>query len=1064
DAVRKANETYDDALQAMTASSGNKDIIIKAYQLRQNGDVADLGVVEAAKREYDTSYTIEAETSGPIVFAATPNLYATDSPEGVNFTVEYYAYIDDFDYYTYTKDKGINSGDINTKDGKKVLEAFDTSKRSDDNNEKTLPKNGKNNHRIAYYLEETSITPTFKHNTNYYKAKTNEKLHPIYLGQSYNVANYSRSGDVNILANSTSYYPTEIQVYDGDTPRGSYNIADKNKTFAQLVENMAFEEIKALSNGFRFTTDKTKDGEFVSGNSGPKYIYVTNNTKIKFIFDEIQQDTAKMSSTLYDYDITDGGVYTNTSGTVANKSTWYSGYSRYIYTNRKGINSVKNYDATGSSRTNFGFGTGNVASGLSGEIWNNYTINAYNRDGYNNRGCTFGLITGFDSNLNPIFADGISAPTLFGQSNVSGKTIYNDVDLNFDKSGDCYTLSSVSSDTYSKISADNLQYFAEPKNGGGTILTNNFFPLDNMVDNNDSHDVLFGDNTKGGRNIYGAGYSNVPPSDDFSDHNSYFGMAYQIKFTLADNYTGPLNYLFYGDDDMWVFLDDQLICDIGGIHSSVGEYVDLWEYLGGVPTGTRDTISTKSTTHTLTFFYTERGASGSCCYMRYTLPSVMSVSTEKSDNSTLKIEKVVEDTGAKIIEEKNSQKYTLNYGTNGNGNGIITAENKVDEEYVSVNTGSIVKKESTLRFTISPDDESEFTKLTKNGKTVSLKDNSDLVKNINGTYTYKTTATGDNNETNIVATFTSKNATKHTVTYGVDATNSKGANGTITATVDSTPVESEDNVIENKTIVFTVTPNATSEVKEIKVNNNTISLTDDKAVSKDENGVYTYTTTVTENIDFKVVFTKAEPEDVDPSQLLTKNIYLNVRNINNDTPEYYAWVWGYDDTGKFAPHFQKMELASNYTDEYLNNKNIYVLKLNYVKGQRVPSNFLFTRVNPEKADVIDTLIADPEQDVLEGWDDGNYDNEVIWSKTEDYTNFTDYNGIGSQPNYFETQFRDYTNQPQQLFMDWKYQGNISDKSVYFNEAKRYYFDISQIKEDGKRYFAYVWSDEHSNSG
>lgn len=1066
-AVGKANETYDGALRAMTASSGNKDIVIKAYQLRENGDVADLGAIEAAKREYNTSYTVEAETSGPIVFAATPNLYTTAAQEGVNFTVGYYGYIDDFDFYTYTKDKGINSANIYRLNNQRVLEAFDTSKRSAEGDGKTLPKNGQNNHRIVYYLESATGAPTpeFNHNTGYYKAKVKETLHQLYLDQSYNVANYSRSGDVNLLANSTSYYPTEIEVYDGDTLRDTYRIAEQNKTSAQL-ENVYFEDIQALCNGFRFTTDASKDGTYVSGDSGPRYIYVTNDTKINFIFDEIQQGEATMSSTLYDYDISDGAVYSNTSGAIVNKSTWYGNNTRYIYTYRNGINTIKNYDLFSNSPAQFGFGNANTAAGIGGEKWNNCTINAANREIYNNKFCTFGLVTGFDSNMNLIFADGITAPSLFGQSEVTGKTIYNDVDLIFEKTGDCHVLSSVSSDEYD-ISASNLQYFAEPANGDGKILTNNFFPLDNMVHNDDSHDVKFGNNTDNNRRTYGKDEngntvtSAVPLSDDNSDHNSYFGMSYQIKFTLSDNYTGPLNYLFYGDDDMWVFLDDQLICDIGGVHSSVGEYVDLWEYLGGVPEGVRDTLSTKSTTHTLTFFYTERGASGSCCYMRYTLPSVMSVSTEKSDNSTLKIEKTVEDPGAKIIEQINSQKYTLSYSQNGTGNGTITAENVVDDEFTSVNTGSIVKKDSTLRFTIEPDNDSEFTKLTRNGKTISLRDNSDLVDNGNGTYTYTTKATGDNSKTSVVVTFTSKNAPKHTVTYGVDVANSKGANGTIAAIVESTPVDSGDEVIENKTIVFTVTPNATSEVKEIKVDNNTISLTDNEAVSKDENGVYTYTATVIKDIDLKVVFTKAEPEDVDPSKLLTKNIYFNVRNINNENPKYYAWVWGYDDTGKFVEHFQKMEPASKYSDDYLNNEDIYVLKLNYVKGQKVPSNFLFTRVNPDKANEIDALIADPEKDVLQGWGDYDVDNGTIWNKTEDYTNFTDYDGTGSQPNYFEAQFHDYQNEDQKILMDWKYQGNISDKSVYFNGVKRYYFDVSQVKEDGKRFFAYVWSDEYN---
>lgn len=61
---------------------------------------------------------------------------------------------------------------------------------------------------------------------------------------------------------------------------------------------------------------------------------------------------------------------------------------------------------------------------------------------------------------------------------------------------------------------------------------------------------------------------------------------------------------------MWVFLDDRLVCDIGGVHSAVGEYVNLWDYLTPGQPGT----------HTLTFFYTERGASGSTCYMNFTRP------------------------------------------------------------------------------------------------------------------------------------------------------------------------------------------------------------------------------------------------------------------------------------------------------------------------------------------------------------------------------------------------------------------------------------------------------------
>ncbi len=138
----------------------------------------------------------------------------------------------------------------------------------------------------------------------------------------------------------------------------------------------------------------------------------------------------------------------------------------------------------------------------------------------------------------------------------------------------------------------------------------------------------------------------LPVSDDGLDHNSYFGMQYAVEFTLPADYVGPLNYYFFGDDDMWVFLDGQLVCDIGGVHSSVGEYVDLWDYV---------TQGVQST-HTLSFYYTERGASGSTCYMRFTLPSVTSATTVQ-DTGTLRVEKEVSGTSADASEQF---EFTLN--------------------------------------------------------------------------------------------------------------------------------------------------------------------------------------------------------------------------------------------------------------------------------------------------------------------------------------------------------------------------------------------------------------------
>ena len=148
--------------------------------------------------------------------------------------------------------------------------------------------------------------------------------------------------------------------------------------------------------------------------------------------------------------------------------------------------------------------------------------------------------------------------------------------------------------------------------------------------------------------------SAFPGSDDGNNHNCFFGMQYAVKFTLTADYVGPLEYYFFGDDDMWVFLDDKLVCDIGGVHSSVGEYVNLWDYL-------EKENRTESETHTLTFFYTERGASGSTCYMNFTLPSVSGVNIEQK-TSDLEVRKQV------VGQDESGQDFEFNirfYDQNG---------------------------------------------------------------------------------------------------------------------------------------------------------------------------------------------------------------------------------------------------------------------------------------------------------------------------------------------------------------------------------------------------------------
>ena len=74
---------------------------------------------------------------------------------------------------------------------------------------------------------------------------------------------------------------------------------------------------------------------------------------------------------------------------------------------------------------------------------------------------------------------------------------------------------------------------------------------------------------------------------------------------------------------------------------TAGEHVNLWDYLQDEKDARQREGSTETIRHKLSVFYTERGASGSTCYMRFTLPSVSSIPYSRSYGN-LRIDKDVD--------------------------------------------------------------------------------------------------------------------------------------------------------------------------------------------------------------------------------------------------------------------------------------------------------------------------------------------------------------------------------------------------------------------------------------
>lgn len=147
----------------------------------------------------------------------------------------------------------------------------------------------------------------------------------------------------------------------------------------------------------------------------------------------------------------------------------------------------------------------------------------------------------------------------------------------------------------------------------------------------------------------------------------HFGMRTTIPFTMTangkmnpnDDTSKDITFSFSGDDDVWIFIDGQLVIDLGGIHNRLDATINFAEntwsisesntsnvavadcngasisgtiFNVGSTTGTlnqtRETFAAKDS-HELTIFYLERGAGSSNCKIEFNLPMKDSVSVHK---------------------------------------------------------------------------------------------------------------------------------------------------------------------------------------------------------------------------------------------------------------------------------------------------------------------------------------------------------------------------------------------------------------------------------------------------
>ena len=281
----------------------------------------------------------------------------------------------------------------------------------------------------------------------------------------------------------------------------------------------------------------------------------------------------------------------------------------------------------------------------------------------------------------------------------------------------------------------------------------------------------------------GDGYGFFPfnqyAGNHFIKYNYGYGAKLQFDFTLTEDgrivvghddngneQTVPIRFFFSGDDDVWVFIDDQLVLDVGGAHAkaqgllefgedkssgrnTVTSYVSnikasnnkesnklYYESLGGNTKNVtfngknypfnweskKPMTLTKNTKHTLTMYYMERGM----------WESNMAVAFNFPDHNELQVEKQVDATGVRgklqpYFTNSNLQ-FTVgikNWATHyaaldptattdaGGGSGIgFTTKQYTIKDYGSVEKGQLVDAVGA-QYTTSKD---EKTYTVNNGK------------------------------------------------------------------------------------------------------------------------------------------------------------------------------------------------------------------------------------------------------------------------------------------------------------------------------------------------------------
>lgn len=189
--------------------------------------------------------------------------------------------------------------------------------------------------------------------------------------------------------------------------------------------------------------------------------------------------------------------------------------------------------------------------------------------------------------------------------------------------------------------------------------------------------------------------------------NHHFGLSMSTRFVQPKggltNNNNDMTFEFAGDDDVWVFIDDVLVGDIGGIHNRAslsinfhtgdikvngnndGTLKNKYQKANKDTSGFNDNTFADGTNHTLKFFYLERGATDSNMELKFNLVTVPESDIIKFDQDGKFVqgaEFALYKTDGNFTDTTNNENALLGSGTTDEA-GRLTLTNNVDNGVIN---------------------------------------------------------------------------------------------------------------------------------------------------------------------------------------------------------------------------------------------------------------------------------------------------------------------------------------------------------------------------------------------